>query len=52
MSKPSNEPHPVLDWEELSPEDQNRAEFLLKELNELFDRNFRTKRDNELNEKI
>jgi hypothetical protein len=43
----SSEDHNVLEWEELTVEDQNRAEALLKELNELFDRNFRTKRDEE-----
>ena len=34
----------VLDWEELPPEDQNRAEDLLNKLNDLFDRNFQKKK--------
>lgn len=33
----------VLDWEDLPPEDQARAEELLQELNKLFDRNLKKK---------
>lgn len=28
----------VLDWDKLSPEDQARAEYLMKELNNLFNK--------------
>ncbi len=28
----------ILDWEDLTPEDQNRAEELLRELNQLFNK--------------
>jgi hypothetical protein len=35
----------VLDWEDLPPEDQRRAEELLKELSDLFDRNFQKKEE-------
>ncbi len=35
----------ILDWEELTPDDQNRAEELLRELNQLF--NKYNKKENE-----
>jgi hypothetical protein len=39
----------VLDWDDLSPEDQNRAEELLKELNNMFSR-YRPEKDKEVEE--